>query len=199
MRELPQQLPDESDAAYAHFCAWLDCPDPDDTAVFAASRGVRADYIRKLRSRWKWRDRRRPVDQAIRDRATELTIEKTAQSLADRAAAARSKAEAAHAFLAAEVGSKALQAVRRLDPSELDPGSIVRLVSVALREIGPKAPTVAVSGEQVDVSVAGLEQLPPVEQTARARVILEETARQVELLDSYYGQGQGDESGRPSP
>ena len=198
MGEYPEQLAGETDRSYGHFCAWLDFDGrerKDATRLFAVARGVKPDQVRRLRSRYGWAERAAPVptvEQEVRARTKELTVERTAQTLAQRAAEARINTETGHAFLGAKVINKALQAVANLDPDTLDNADIVRLMTLALRELGPAkgtAVSVRTDGAQgggVEVVIAELAELPADQQAIRASAIIDEAARQAEVIGAYY-------------
>lgn len=203
----PEQLPEESDKAYGHFCAWIDFPGrdrPDATAAFAAARGIRPDYVRRLRSKYEWPTRsadRPSVETAIRQRTNDLTIEKTAESVADKVAAARASNTVIAVSLAGKVGRKALEAVDRIDVNHFDE-NLGRFVTTVLRALvqaetvgaGPvssvqvNTTTTTTTTTEVNVEVDSLRELPPAQAAERATEITAEAHRKAQLLATYYAE-----------
>lgn len=197
MSAYPQQLPEESDTAYAHLCAWLDFEDRGqrgDTAAFAARRGIKPEQVRRLRSKYAWNTRAATVptlDAQITERATELVVEKAAQTLAEKIADAKERNAAAHAGMVAKVGKKVSEAVELLDLNALDAKDLATFIIRGLREMAPREAATSVQVTQQQMQVVGLEEvhgLPPAQQAKRVREIVAEADRKAALLDAYYQQ-----------
>ena len=192
MGDFPEQLPGENDKAYGHFCAWLHSPNADNTEAFAEERGVSKQYIRKLRSQHDWADRKRPVVAETQARASELVVERVAQSRADKIAAAVERNETAHVLLQSRVLEQALEAATQIPQGAMTAGEIVQLLRVALQhgvrpaERGTAVQVTTDTSGAVDVRVAALEGLPAPEQAARAREIADEATRKISVVEAYY-------------
>jgi hypothetical protein len=204
MGQYPEQLPEESDRAYDHFLAWLDFPARDrreGTKLFAVDRDIKPDQVRRLRSRYRWAERAEAiptVEQALRERTTELTIErtaaKTAETVSDKIAAAKAANTVVLVTLANKAGKQALAAVDKLNAEggEFDAKRAAFVVS-ALRALA-QAEERAVPAQAVQINAAGevsveidaLHDLPAPEAARRARIIVDEAQRKARLLEEYY-------------
>lgn len=139
-REYPDQLPGEPDRAYAHLRAWVDFDARGrlgDTAAFAEAQGIRADYVRRLRSLYDWSDRCREVEtfDALTGR---LAAEKAAEAAAEDIAAMKVANAAQYVELERRVLAKAHEAIERLDVAELTPAMLPRFILGALRAVEPR-------------------------------------------------------------
>jgi hypothetical protein len=139
-RDYPEQLPDESAAAYAHLRAWVDFDArgrAGDTAAFAEAQGIRPDYVRKLRSQYDWVERCREVEtfDALTGR---LAAEKAAEAAADDIAAMKVENAQRYVELERRVLAKAHEAIERLDVTELTPAMLPRFVLGALKASEPR-------------------------------------------------------------
>jgi len=197
MSGYPEQLPEESDTAYAHLCAWLDFEDRGqrgDTAAFAQRRGIKPEQVRRLRSKYAWATRAAAaptVDAQISERATEIAVEKAAQTLAERIADAKERNAAAHAGMVAKVGKKVADALELLDLTALDPKDLATFIIRGVREMAPREAATSVQVTQQQLQLVGLEELhglPPAQQAKRVREVVAEADRKAALLDAYYQQ-----------
>lgn len=198
MSGYPEQLPDESDTAYAHLCAWLDYEDRGqrgDTAAFAQRRGIKPEQVRRLRSKYAWNTRAATVptmDAQIAERTTELVVEKAAQTLAERIAEAKERNAATHAGMVAKVGKRVNEAVELLDLNALDAKDLATFIIRGLREMAPReaaSTTVQVTQQQLHVELEDLRALPPAVQAKRVRELTTEADRKASVLEAYYAQG----------
>lgn len=200
MSEYPAQLPGESDKAYAHFRAWVDFEDRETrgaTTAFAQRRDIKPDQVRRLRSKYDWNARAATVPTmaaAIHQRTTELVVEQTAQSLAEKIVAARERNAAAHAGLVAKIGKKVNEALELLDLTSMDNAQLGQFILRGAREMAPPREattntTVAVQ-HNTHLDLQEVHTLPPAQQARRVREMVAEADRQAALLDQYYS-GQG--------
>lgn len=178
-REYPDQLPGEPDAAYAHLRAWVDFDArgrTGDTAAFAEAQGIRADYVRRLRSLYDWSDRCREVEtfDALTGR---LAAEKAAEAAAEDIAAMKVENAQRYVELERRVLAKAHEAIERLDVAELTPAMLPRFVLGALKASEPK-PSGAPPGAELHSPVG------PEELEVQSREVFEELMRRG-LMSGY--------------
>lgn len=172
-RDYPEQLPGESAAAYAHLRAWVDFDArgrAGATAAFAEAQGIRADYVRKLRSQYDWVERCRDVEtfDALTGR---LAAEKAAEAAAEDIAAMKVENAQRYVELERRVLAKAHEAIERLDVAELTPAMLPRFVLGALKASEPRDAAAAAPAE------AHLPLGSPDELEAQARELVAELQR----------------------
>lgn len=160
-REYPARLAGEPDRAYAHLRAWVDFDArgrPGDTAAFAEAQGIGADYVRKLRSRYRWVERCREAEtfDALTGR---LAAEKAAEAAAEDIAAMKVENAQRYVELERRVLAKAHEAIERLDVAELTSAMLPRFVLGTLKAAEPKAAVAEPDPDAVRVPLGSLDEL----------------------------------------
>lgn len=194
MSGYPERLSDESDKAYDHFCAWIDFEDRGArgaTAAFATRRGIKPEQVRRLRSKYRWNDRAAAIptlDTEIQQRASQIVIEQSAQTLAEKITAAKERNAATHAGLVGKLGQKVNDALERIDLANLDDFQLSQFIIRGMREMAPResGPAVAVTQTTMNVEIDEVQALPPAQQAQRVRAIVAEADRRAALLNDYY-------------